>query len=142
VKFLRKYGIIIILAVAVTGGFLYLNRLSSQSRFERGQELYTRTCANCHGEKGEGLKKLIPPLAGTDYVPAHMDDLPCIIRYGIKGEVRVNGQAFNQPMPGLPDLEADEIKDIIDYMITGWYPDSESPSHAKVVEKLEKCSGE
>lgn len=137
-KFIKKYGIIL-LAVAVLGGILYLNRFSSASRVKRGQTLYTQKCANCHGDRGQGLKKLIPPLAGSDYVAARMGDLPCIMRYGISGEISVNGQVYNQPMTGVMDLEADEIKSIIDYMVASWYPDAESPSHAEVSAALENC---
>jgi mono/diheme cytochrome c family protein len=138
-KFIKKYGLIF-LAVVVLGGILYLNRFSTQAKIAKGKELYKNTCANCHGDNGEGLRKLIPPLAGNDYIPSHFDDIPCIVRYGIKGEMTVNGQTYNQPMPGLPDLEADEIKAIMDYMIHEWYPDLESPSHGKVSEKLGNCN--
>lgn len=137
-KFFKKYGILI-LAVGVLGGILYLNRFSSLSRTKRGEALYMERCAQCHGNQGEGLRKLIPPLAGTDYVPAHLDELPCILRYGLNGEITVNGQRYNQPMPGYPDMEADEVKAIIDYLIVTWYPESEKPSQAEVTEKMETC---
>lgn len=123
----------------VLGGILYLNRFSSAAKTEKGEKLYQANCGNCHGEKGEGLRKLIPPLANNDYVPAHFEQIPCIIRYGMKGDIVVNGQAYNQPMPGLPTLEADEIKAIMDYMVDEWYSDIEKPSHGNVSEKLGNC---
>lgn len=138
IKFLKRYGIII-LAVGVLGGILYLNRFSSVSNNERGRELYIQNCGNCHGEKGEGLRKLIPPLANSDYTKEYFNQIPCIIRYGIKGEISVNGQTFNQPMEGIPKLEADEIKSIMDYMQREWYKDLKQPSHAEVSKKLESC---
>lgn len=139
-KFLKRYGILL-LALLVLGGILYLNRFSSFSRTKRGETLYMENCAQCHGNGGEGLRKLIPPLAGTDYIPAHLQELPCLIRYGLKGEITVNGQAYNQPMPGYADMEADEVKAIIDYMLVTWYPDAEKPSQAKVTEAMDDCLG-
>lgn len=138
-KFLKKYGIII-LAVGILGGILYLNRFSSLAKTQKGEKLYKENCGNCHGGKGEGLRKLIPPLAGTDYVPTHFEQVPCIIRYGIKGNITVNGQLYNQPMPGLPALEADEIKAIMDYMVSEWYPEMQKTSHRKVADKLANCT--
>lgn len=138
-KFLKKYGIAI-LAVAILGGILYLNRFSAASRIKKGETLYQEKCSQCHGIQGEGLRKLIPPLAGTDYVPANLHNLPCILRYGIQGDITVNGQNYNQPMPGYPEMEADEVKAIIDYMIVTWYPDSEKPSQKEVTERIESCN--
>lgn len=138
-KFLKKYGIGI-LAILVLGAGLMLNRFSSASRVKKGQTLYLEKCAQCHGNQGEGLRKLIPPLAGTDYIPQNLDNLPCIIRYGQRGEITVNGQPFNQPMPGYPEMEADEVKAIIDYVLVTWYPDSEKPSQAEVTERIKACN--
>lgn len=138
-KFFKKYGIAI-LAVAILGGILYLNRFSTASRVKKGEALYQEKCSQCHGTQGEGLRKLIPPLAGTDYVPANLDKLPCILRYGIQGDITVNGQNYNQPMPGYPDMEADEVKAIIDYMIVTWYPDAEKLSQKEVTKRMEACN--
>lgn len=137
-KLIKKYGILLI-AVGVLIGIIYLSRFSSVARSQRGKELYTQHCSNCHGTAGEGLRKLIPPLAGSDYVNQHLEDLPCIIRYGIKGEIIVNGQTFDQPMNGIPMLETDDIKNIMDYMIQEWYPEQKKMSHKEISGKIEAC---
>lgn len=138
-KFFKKYGILI-LAAGVLAGILYLSRFSSIAREKRGQTLYLEKCAGCHGNEGEGLRKLIPPLAGTDFIPAYREGLPCIIRLGIRGPISVNGQIYDQPMTGFPDLEDDEIKAIIDYMLSSWYPQEPKPSQAQVSEKVKECT--
>lgn len=138
-KSLKKYGFLLV-SVLVLAGLYYLNRYSRVSRVEKGKLLYAEHCANCHGEKGEGLKKLIPPLAGTDYVPGKVSKLPCIIRYGIDGSISVNGQTYNQPMAGIRALEADEIKAVIDYMLSEWYPEQESLSQGEVSRLLKNCA--
>jgi mono/diheme cytochrome c family protein len=135
---LKKYALLSGLILVLVGLF-YLNRYSRISRVERGKILYAAHCANCHGEKGEGLKKLIPPLAGSDYIHENISRLPCIIRYGISGPISVNGQTYNQPMAGIRNLEADEIKAVMDYMLSEWYPEKESLSQAEVSRLLKAC---
>lgn len=137
-KAVKKYGAIIA-ALCVLGGILYLNKFSSVTKVVQGKKLYTKHCSNCHGGEGEGLRRLIPPLAGADYVENNFTGLPCIIRNGINGEIVVNGQSFNQPMVGIQDLEIDEIKSIMDFMIVEWYPNQKSMSHAEISSILDAC---
>jgi mono/diheme cytochrome c family protein len=136
--FLKKYGIVILSALVLAGIF-YLRYYSATSRLLKGEKLYRQHCANCHGGEGQGLKKLIPPLAGADYVSRHKKNLPCIIRYGMKDKITVNGQSYNQPMAGILILEDDQIKSIIDYMLTSWYPEEETLSQGEVREILQNC---
>ena len=35
---------------------------------ERGKEVYTLNCQNCHMEDGKGVQDVNPPLAGSDYL--------------------------------------------------------------------------
>jgi len=139
IKSLKKYGLVLV-SVLVLAGLYYLNRYSRISSVERGKVLYAEHCANCHGEKGEGLKKLIPPLAGTDYVPGNLSKLPCIIRYGIDGAISVNGQTYSQPMAGIRALEADENKAVIDFMLSEWYPEQDPLSQGEVSRLLKTCA--
>ncbi len=138
VSVLKKYGLVLVSAVILAVLF-YLNKYSRVARLEKGKRLYQAKCANCHGENGEGLKKLIPPLAGTDYLPMHVRKVPCIIRYGISGPITVNDQVYNQPMAGIRDLESDEIKAVIDFMLAEWYPGTEGLSQAEVSKLLREC---
>lgn len=85
-----------------------------------GQELYNIHCSSCHQVGGEGLAKLFPPLNKSDYLDEHMADVPCIIKKGLSGEIVVNGEVYNQPMPGLPHLSALEIAEITTYITNSW----------------------
>jgi hypothetical protein len=42
------------------------------------------------------------------------------MRYGISGELIVNGDSFNQPMPGIPALTDLEIAEIATYVLGTW----------------------
>src|SRR5687768_14899730 len=71
------------------------------NRESEGQQLYVQQCANCHMDDGSGLRGLIPPLAGSDYLVRHREQLACLIRHGQQGEIVVNGVHYNRPMPGV-----------------------------------------
>lgn len=96
-----------------TGRNMYSKRerITMRQYYVAGERLYEQNCSNCHGQNGEGLARLIPPLNGTDFVERD-SLLACIIKNGLEGEILVNGVMYNQPMPGnfrLTNLEIAEI---------------------------------
>lgn len=50
----------------------------------------------------------------------NFDDVICLIRNGIQGEIMVNGITFNQPMPSKPSLTEIEIAEIATYIYNTW----------------------
>jgi len=101
--------------------------------------LYDNYCGNCHGDNGEGLVNLIPPLAKTDYLEKNFDQLACIIWFGLEKEIEVNGQVYNQPMAGIPDLETFEVVLIINYINHSWGNDGKYTDFREVEANLENC---
>jgi mono/diheme cytochrome c family protein len=85
-----------------------------------GRQLYLQHCANCHQEDGTGLGRLIPPLAGADYLLEDTERTVKIIKYGISGEMTVNNLDYNQPMPANPKLSPLEIAQITTYIYNVW----------------------
>lgn len=90
-------------------------------------------------EDGSGLVGVIPPLANSDYLREHQTDLACMIRYGFKGEIVVNGRTYNTEMPGSPKLHEFEITNIINYMNTSWGNDIPLVKHLDARAELEAC---
>jgi mono/diheme cytochrome c family protein len=88
--------------------------------YSNGRKLYKTICANCHMENGEGLGRLIPPLAKSDYLINNRSDLSRALKYGINGPMTVNGVGFNQPMPANPNFTDLEIAEIITYIGNTW----------------------
>jgi len=87
--------------------------------FVKGELLYTAKCSNCHQKNGTGLGRVYPPLDKSDFVDNRLQDVLCLMRNGIKGELMVNGQAFNQAMP--PPLLTDlEIAELSTYLYNHW----------------------
>jgi len=130
--------------------FLNACQLDSQKREERillnqyrvhGQLLYIQHCSNCHQVDGTGLKKLIPPLAGSDYLSNEESQVICGIKYGMEGPIRVNGVTYNFGMPPNQSLTNLEIAEILTYVTTEWGNSaSDIVKVNQVVKALKECT--
>jgi mono/diheme cytochrome c family protein len=96
-----------------------LNQKETQY-YSNGRKLYKTICANCHMENGEGLGRLIPALAKSDYLVANRSDLARTLKYGLNGPIKVDGIEYNQPMPANPGLTVLEIAEILTYIGNTW----------------------
>ena len=113
------------LAPAVATGLLLLPGCFTNKQHQ-GERLYVQHCASCHGEQGQGLGHLIPPLAGSDYLAQHSAQLGCIVRQGLHGPIVVNGVSYNQVMLGVQDtathkhLSPAQITNLLNYLESHW----------------------
>lgn len=101
-----------------------------------GKTLYESYCANCHQSNGEGLGKLIPPLRDADYFKSSVHRTVWIIRHGQSGEITVNGEKYNQAMPGNPTLKPLDIAQITTYLYNIWEMDEGVITANEVAEYL------
>ncbi|MEI6410403.1 MAG: cytochrome c [Bacteroidota bacterium] len=88
--------------------------------YRSGEKGYKLTCANCHLDDGKGLGNVIPPLAGSDYLAAHRNELPCIIRHGLEDTITVNGRVYAEKMEGLLKISDIQMTNILNYMQVTW----------------------
>ncbi len=107
--------------------------------YVQGQILYEKNCSNCHQKSGQGLGLVYPPLAMSDYLEKNLDASFCLMKYGIRGEIIVNGKNFNKPMPGVPSLTELEIAEIATYLNNSWGRDHGIIEIEKVKETLGNC---
>ncbi len=108
--------------------------------YKQGKIIYTRLCANCHQEQGEGVRGLIPPLAKSDYLAAHRSELSCLIRQGQRGPIVVNGVTYGvQEMLPIPSLSEFEIVNVMNYVSTSWGNTEKLWTVEEVREALKKC---
>ena len=91
-----------------------------RTEHEQGKNLYLTHCANCHFDQGEGLRRLMPPLAGSDYLRDRPADVVRGIRYGMEGMMEVNGVLYNDRMPGNRELSEFQIVNIVNYINQAW----------------------
>lgn len=128
----------LMIAFAILLGFYAISKILSSVASDPAQKSYENHCASCHGIEGKGLKNLIPPLAGADWLAQNQDILVCVIRNGIEGEITVNGVVYNQPMDGIK-LSDIQMYNIINYINTSWGNNFELTSTEKVLKDLKKC---
>lgn len=106
-----------------------------------GAKVYATYCANCHQQDGKGLAAVFPPLAGSDYLMADLKRAACIIKNGQAKEIVVNGETYNQMMPGNPITNL-EIAEVITYITNEWGNEAGLTGVKEVDKWLQECEEE
>lgn len=133
----RKGSTISVYAIlTVTLIFIYSCQGDDQSQ---GRWLYEKHCAPCHMEDGTGLASLYPPLANSDYLLENQEILACIIRYGLRDTIIVNGVVYDVPMDGISELKDVEVHNIINYVNRSWGNDLSHTNFKVTEDRLKKC---
>lgn len=87
---------------------------------ERGKDVYTSNCMDCHLADGTATLNQYPPLAKADYLLKPADSLITIILKGQTGEIIVNGEKYNDEMLAQGYLSDAEIADVLNYIRNSW----------------------
>lgn len=113
-----------------------------QNKFQKyiiqGRDLYNLNCVSCHQKDGNGLKKLIPPLANADYLRTNQAESAGLIRNGAINPITVNGISYTPTMPPHPHLSNLEIAEILTYINNSWGNEFGFVDSRKVVEYLKQ----
>ncbi len=122
-------------AALMLASFMLQDNRKAES-IQRGKEIYNQLCIACHQVNGEGIPGAFPPLANSDYL---FDDITRGIRavkYGLQGEIVVNGQTYNSIMTS-QQLTDDETTDVMNYVLNSWgnSHDYISPEQVRAVEQ-------
>lgn len=83
--------------------------------YETGQKIYTQQCMVCHGPNGKGSEGMFPPLASSEWVN-DKGKLMRTVLAGLSGEIEVNGETYNQEMPGFARLTDQELAELLTYI--------------------------
>ena len=76
---------------------------------------FNETCGTCHGEAGEGMKGLAPPLKANKWVmEASQGDLAGVITKGRMGDAKRH-KDLPSPMPA-NSMSDTRLKGVIDYI--------------------------
>lgn len=86
---------------------------------KKGSEIYADFCVNCHMDTGEGIPYTYPPLAKSDYLMNNRQAALHAVKYGLQGEITVNGVSYNSAMTSL-GLEDEEIADVMNFIMNSW----------------------
>lgn len=104
---------------------------------KRGKTVYEDFCMQCHLPTGEGVPSVYPPLAKADYLLKNRKAAIYAVKYGLKGEITVNKQAYNSVMPA-PGLYDDEVADVMNYILNTWGNKSEKMVTEAEVKAIEE----
>jgi nitrite reductase (NO-forming) len=94
--------------------------LSLEEQVQAGQALFAGTCSVCHQANGAGLPGVFPPLAKSDFLAADIARATRVVLHGLTGKVSVNGREYDSVMPPMPQLNDDEVANIMTYVLNSW----------------------
>lgn len=93
--------------------------LDLQIRMERGKRTYFSSCFACHGQDGQGVAGVFPPLAKSDYLMGDLDQAISTVVHGLTGPVTVNGTHYNSIMPPQV-LDDEQVADVLTFVMNSW----------------------
>ncbi|SOE19985.1 Cytochrome c, mono- and diheme variants [Spirosomataceae bacterium TFI 002] len=134
-----KSKLLIVLSVFLTTSCMNSEEMTYEKYLVNGEMLYFQKCSNCHGEDGNGLQNLYPPLRDADYFD-NLDKVICIIKNGASGEMVVNGKSYNQAMPANPKLYDLDIAQLTTWMYAEFHGQKKFVSADSVKDKLLRCA--
>jgi mono/diheme cytochrome c family protein len=115
------------------------NEIKTAQYAVNGQKIYINHCKNCHGDKGEGLGLLYPPLTDVEFLTTNRDRLACIIKYGLDQEIQVGGKTFNNKMPANEILTDIDIAYVLTYITTNFGKQNQLFNLEEVQKDLKNC---
>ncbi len=108
------------------------------SYITNGKDLYRTHCQNCHGENGEGLGALAPPLTDTIFLKLQKADLACIIKNGSNKPMVINGKTYEGKMPSFNMADID-LAQIIVYVTNSFGNKQGMYKYEQVALDLKTC---
>lgn len=116
---IQMIGVFVFFSLFFSPGNDWQDTSELQESIERGELIYEDFCMNCHLPDGKGSPGSFPPLANADYLLENREASIRAVKYGLSGEITVNGVIYNADMAsqGLMD---DEIADVMNYILNSW----------------------
>ncbi len=100
--------------------FVGLSAYQLKQNIQQGKKVYELNCQTCHGEDGQGVPSVFPPLAKADYLMQNRVRAIRQVLYGARGTMVVNGQSYVGEMPAQNALSDTEIADVLNYVRNSW----------------------
>lgn len=98
----------------------------------KGAEVYMQYCAACHQTQGGGVLGEFPPLANTEWVTGDKGRLIRTILHGMQGPIEINGQQYDEIMPGHAFLNDEDIAALLTFVRSS-FDNSADPVHESEV---------
>lgn len=101
-----------------SGQVIYQEKTLEES-IKDGQWIYEDFCVRCHLPSGEGVSGVYPPLNNSNWLKNKIDKSIASIKYGLDGEIVVNGETYNNVMSA-QGLSDEEVADVMNYIMNSW----------------------
>ncbi|MGY8968160.1 MAG: c-type cytochrome [Flavobacteriales bacterium] len=112
-----------LLSVYCIGVFSFLSYMQQEKPLKQsildGEEIYQDFCLQCHLDNGKGVENAFPPLVKSDYLQNNIEASIRGVKYGLRGEITVNGKTYNGVMVN-QGLDEEEIADVMNYILNSW----------------------
>ncbi|WP_372644457.1 cytochrome c [Ancylomarina sp.] len=90
-----------------------------KTELEKGSQIYRAKCMTCHRKNGEGLIRVYPPLAKSDFLEDKLEDAIRIVKYGSGKKIKVNREKYNGYMPA-SGLNDKDLSLVFNYILNSW----------------------
>lgn len=93
----------------------------SESLADRGHDIYAKRCADCHGENGEGVPGVYPPLDGNSSVvePSGINAARAVLLGGFAPLTQGNPRPYSMP-PYAQQLSDADVAAVVTYIRQAW----------------------
>lgn len=99
-----------------------------KQKYPEGVKLFASTCQTCHGEDGNGLKSVAPPLNESEWVTGDKTKLVSIVLFGLTGPIQVKGKLYEKPeisaeMPGIgnnEEISDQQLAELLSFIRGSW----------------------
>ena len=112
-----------LLSIYCIGVFSFLGYMQQEKPLKQsildGEDIYQDFCLQCHLDNGKGVENAFPPLAKSDYLQNNIEASIRGIKYGLRGEITVNGNTYNGVMVN-QGLDEEEVADVMNYILNSW----------------------
>jgi len=113
-------------------------KIQQDAYYVNGRDIYIAQCQNCHGERGEGLGGLTPPLTDSVFMKTNKNQLACIIKNGMSATVTVHGKVYEGKMPSFNMADID-VAQVIVYITNAFGHQQGMYTNEQVAADLKNC---
>ena len=139
----KRNAFLILIFFCLVGAILYscqsAGKIEQDMYYTNGRDIYIKNCQNCHGENGEGLADLAPPLTDTIYLKAQRSNLVCFINKGMEGTLTINKKQYEGKMPSFPELADIDLAQLIVYVTNTFGNNQGMYKTSQVFEDRKNC---
>jgi mono/diheme cytochrome c family protein len=138
---MRKFILITLFSLTLAGIFYSCQtaeKIQQDAYYVNGRDIYIAQCQNCHGEKGEGLGALTPPLTDSVFMKANKHQLACFIKNGMSTPLTVHSKVYEGKMPAFNMADID-IAQVVVYITNAFGHQQGMYTNEQVAADLKNC---